>query len=438
MTMLDGHVSAAGHHGDQAAVEISLNQEVLAVICRRGRRRLRDLQTSCQASLKLDRARSVLQVRGSHDAIKDVQRQLQMLTGPSVSVSPAVWAELMRTRTTAESSEAAVAMIQQECGCRIHIERSAQQIRLFGPQDVTVSAQHLLEILDDMCGEESVMMECPLHLDMDMLQTFAQEFGVTLQVEDKQITVLGIKGAVAEAAQELRKYESDNKLLERGCEAATPSDAAHSAILAAMAKLKVSEDGAESTNVSSPGTTFTHTDTGDSGEGNGSPPRGLMQGVVISKMPPASSPATNPQHESQINHSGGYSAYGSSANFCVHCGKRAEKIAGIGTPKFCIYCGQPMATGADSTHSDSGNSGHVYVKPHKPHNGFSYANQMPVMPMQQFLPSPQYGNQMMPPGMVMLVPMAGAANGLQQRMVDPNRWVPPHTMPMGYAMPTYE
>merc|ERR1719310_394387 len=124
------------------------------------------MQASTNASLKLDRARGVLQVKGDLESIDEVRNQLQRLTGPFVGVTAAVWAELMRTRTNLNTSEAAVAQIQQESGCRIHIERSAQQIRLFGPQDVTVSAQHLLEILDDMCGEESVMMECPLHLDM--------------------------------------------------------------------------------------------------------------------------------------------------------------------------------------------------------------------------------------------------------------------------------
>merc|ERR1719182_559977 len=117
------------------------------------------MQASTNASLKLDRARGVLQVKGDLESIDEVRNQLQRLTGPFVGVTAAVWAELMRTRTNLNTWEAAVAQIQQESGCRIHIERSAQQ---------------LLDKLDRMCIQESVTMASPSQVDEEKLQPFAE------------------------------------------------------------------------------------------------------------------------------------------------------------------------------------------------------------------------------------------------------------------------
>merc|ERR1719482_1732873 len=118
------------------------------------------MQASTNASLKLDRARGVLQVKGDLESIDEVRNQLQRLTGPFVEVTAAVWAELMRTRTVLTTADSAVARIQNASGCRIHIERNAQQIRLFGPQDSIAIAQLLLEKLDRMCTQESIGMSC--------------------------------------------------------------------------------------------------------------------------------------------------------------------------------------------------------------------------------------------------------------------------------------
>merc|ERR1719287_218482 len=98
---------------DTQTVEIALDPELLATFCRRSRRRLRDVQASCQASVKLDRARGVLRVTGPESSIDAVRKQLAGLTGPRRDVTQAVWAELMRTRKMCNSLEATVARFQE-------------------------------------------------------------------------------------------------------------------------------------------------------------------------------------------------------------------------------------------------------------------------------------------------------------------------------------
>lgn len=139
----------------EKCVEIHLDSELLNILCRRGRRRLRLIQTDCGVGARLDRARSVLHVSGSEAAVQDVRRQLSSLRGPRKAVSPAVWAELMRTRTLADSSEdGLVAWLQQESGCRIHIERTRQEVRIFGPNEDVAVAEQMLEELERSCTED--------------------------------------------------------------------------------------------------------------------------------------------------------------------------------------------------------------------------------------------------------------------------------------------
>jgi hypothetical protein len=338
------------HRGSKAAtldqdrettVEIVLSGEVLAAMCRRGRRRLRDIQASSQAVLKLDRMRGVLHVTGKKTSIADVRRQLESVTGPCIKVSGAVWAELMRTRTTLDPSQAAIERIQSESGCRIHIERTALQLRLFGPKDKVAIAQHLLDELASMVVEESVHMACSQYLSQEMLQCFASEFGVTLQVEERRIIVLGIQGAVMEAAKELRDYASDQRQFELDRQAGKPSDAARWAIEAALAKLRRSRKMYAEGALSDASTSL------DSlppvAQDDMHAPVAQMDGVVISKMPPPSSKASSSQraqklYASQLYHADAGPTYGDCGDFCVNCGRPSNRNP---SANFCIFCGSP-------------------------------------------------------------------------------------------------
>jgi hypothetical protein len=337
---------------DTESKEITLTPEVLEALRRRGGRRLRDIQSSSQASLKLDRVRGVLDVTGTKASIADVLRQLDGVNGPCVKVAGPVWSELMRTRTNTDPTQSAVARIQRQSGVRIHIERTSLEIRLFGPNSKVAVGQQLMSVLDAACVEEGVEMESPASLDSETLQSFANEFGISCIVEEKQIMILGIKGAVIEAATELRTYEADKARFEQARQATKPNDVCRSAIEGLMTQLKM-EAAKISTdeNISCESTTI---DSLPSFEKDDSfvPSENQMQGIVIAKLPPAD--LQRPDKKKQTSSDSAKPSFsacpdcGDSGNFCVHCGQPQKKMVSgfgacrrCGASNFCVFCGQP-------------------------------------------------------------------------------------------------
>jgi hypothetical protein len=326
----------------------------------------------------------------------------------------------MRTRTNPEPSQAAVARLQQQSDCRIHIERNIEQVRLFGPKNRLNDAQRLLQELSAMCIEEEVDMQCPRYLDLQMLQTFAQEFGVTLQVEENHITVLGIDAAVKTAAGELRKYDHDQNHFDNGIAVGKGSDDALMAVSAAMTRL-VGDGDIGSTSIN-PGTATQNSSiqTADN----------VMQGAVISKMPlPATSgskgngskrPVQNVNYtQLQAQHVQGMNVESyevcptcGGGNFCVNCGKPTRKIVDCpqaGCPtchsvRFCIYCGQPTERTVVCEPSTPTYKPNMY-----------YAEQVPMMPM-QFLQAGAMPNAV-PSGMANAMQMASPQPYAQDGMM---------------------
>lgn len=195
--------------GCPAVVDILLDGELLAALCRRSRRRLRDLQANCQAAVRLDRARSVLRVCGHEDALRAVRQQLAGLSGPRRTVPSAVWAELMRTRTMLSGPHAHVSRLQERSGCRVHIERSRREVHLFGAGAGVAVADELLQELVGRCCEEDVDVDDPASLSAHALQVLAYACDVTFRIEGPGIVVMGLKPEVARGAAELRKYLAD-------------------------------------------------------------------------------------------------------------------------------------------------------------------------------------------------------------------------------------
>lgn len=185
--------------------EIPLNQELLASFSGRGRRRLRDLKQATETVLKLDRAKSCLQVRGTERSIADLRRHLETLIGHRRCVSAGAWAELMRTRTVIDSSEAAIQHIQEESGCRVHIERTTQEVRLYGPEQSLKVADRLLKELT----EETDVQQVEGMLSPELLEQVTLRQGVTLRMRETCIEVLGRKAATRAAAAELEKLIKD-------------------------------------------------------------------------------------------------------------------------------------------------------------------------------------------------------------------------------------
>merc|ERR1719277_1098332 len=85
--------------------------------------------------------------------------QLAVISAPRKPVSGAVWAELMRTRMfEANSPSATLSQLQQGSGCRVHIERHRQEVRLFGTSEAIEKAEDLIEQLAEKVTERVVMV----------------------------------------------------------------------------------------------------------------------------------------------------------------------------------------------------------------------------------------------------------------------------------------
>lgn len=207
----------SGSLSSDCTVEIPLSDDLISSFCRRSRRRFREIQDATEAQVKLDRNRGVLRVCGSAEAVGAVQRQLESLGGPRIHVDAAVWAELMRTRTLQDRSLSAVAHLQQASGCRIHIERSRREVRLFGAADSVEIAEKILEDLVSRCVEVSVRSPGLPEGDefSEVLEALANSCAVTFYVPTEMdgreglVTVLGVKASVHTAAEELRRYFAD-------------------------------------------------------------------------------------------------------------------------------------------------------------------------------------------------------------------------------------
>jgi hypothetical protein len=192
----------------QVTAEVLLEPELFNSLLRRGRRRLKDIQASCQVNMRLDKLHGVLHITGSEHCVGAARHLIAGLGGPRKIVRKAVWAELLRTRTLQSGEEANVARIQQESGCRIHIERSRQEVRLFGHAEAIAIAEKLLKELDQECIEKTVPMKVGASTS-PALQALAHSCGVTLQLEENQILVLGLQDSVNEAVKDLNRYLHD-------------------------------------------------------------------------------------------------------------------------------------------------------------------------------------------------------------------------------------
>lgn len=186
------------------ACEIPLNDELLTSFSGRGRRRLRDLKQQTETVLKLDKNKSCLQVRGTEKSIADLRQHLETLIGHRRPISAPVWAELMRTRTQT-TSDAAIQYIQEQSGCRVHIERQTHEVRLYGPDENLKVADRLLKEL----GRDTDLRVVEGMVSPQLLERVALSKGVTMRVRDTFIEVLGRTSATEEACAELEK------LLER-------------------------------------------------------------------------------------------------------------------------------------------------------------------------------------------------------------------------------
>jgi len=239
----------SGHgHGTYFA-EIHLDPELHASFCRRGRRRLKEIQMSSRAQLKFYRARGVLRVGGSEAQVAEVKRQLECLGGPRKSIRNAAWSELMRTRMSDDANSSVCQRIQQLSNCRVHIERTSKEVRLFGPKDAVAVASHLLDELQQLCIETLVEFDVGVNLVGEKIQQIAQQQCVTIVFEEgdqntpSRANVCGFEFAVAAALKALETYEANPKMeIQEGL-----SEPVLASLAATLAKLSVGDESGTST-----------------------------------------------------------------------------------------------------------------------------------------------------------------------------------------------
>lgn len=188
--------------------EVGLEPELINSLYRRGRRRLRDIQSNCGVNVWLDKLRGVLHLSGSKESVAAAKNLIAGLGGPRKRVSTAMWAELLRTRKLQSGAEAAVARIQLDSGCRIHVERASQEVHLFGDSVSVEKAEQLLNDLDRNCVEETLSLDTS-QINSASLQLLANSCGVTLQTQENEVCILGLRGNVEKAVGTLNEHRED-------------------------------------------------------------------------------------------------------------------------------------------------------------------------------------------------------------------------------------
>jgi hypothetical protein len=196
----------------QVTEEISLEPELINSLYRRGRRRLRDIQTNCGVNVWLDKLRGVLHLSGSKASVAAAKNLIAGLGGPRKRISAAMWAELLRTRKLQSGAEAAVSRIQLQSGCRIHVERGSQEVHLFGDMESVATADALLKELDQHCMEETIKLDAE-SFNSVALQEIANSCGVTLQTGKDYICILGLRDSVRKAVATVNERREDLELL---------------------------------------------------------------------------------------------------------------------------------------------------------------------------------------------------------------------------------
>jgi len=195
----------AASSGEKIHEEIKLSASVESSLCRRGRRRFRELQANSSAKIRFDRARAVLKCFGTESEILAVRRKLECLGGVRKVVPTAVWCELMRTRLDENPEKSMLQWMQTQCGCRIHIERSLQEVRLFGPDENTKHGLELIQEFSERCVEAAIPSKSDSMPD-SVVKAITDTYQVTVNVEMRQVMVYGLKDAVEQAKHEVESY----------------------------------------------------------------------------------------------------------------------------------------------------------------------------------------------------------------------------------------
>lgn len=186
-------------------VELPLDPCVLASLCRRGRKKLKQLERDYPVHVLLDRQHQFLAVTGPEDAVAQVKKVVNAMVGPRIKVRAPLWAELLRTRSLPEP-ECLVETVQSLCDCRVHIERSQHEVRIFGEEASIQQAEAMLRKMESTCIEKSIPVRDVSVLSAKALEDLADDHSVSLRLDATSVALLGTKDNVERAAVPVQEY----------------------------------------------------------------------------------------------------------------------------------------------------------------------------------------------------------------------------------------
>lgn len=176
----------------RTTVQIPLDDALVNGFRRRGRRKLREIEEACPDVLvKFDKASGCLVVKGAWEAVRRVQDQVDCMRGPRKQLSPALWAELMRTRSCPLG---VLERLQAAVGARLHIERQRSEVRIFGPIAAVAQAELLLDRMELACVE--VCLEGVATPSQEELELWSSTWCVSFRREAGRLWVLGFRALV--------------------------------------------------------------------------------------------------------------------------------------------------------------------------------------------------------------------------------------------------
>ncbi|CAK9034859.1 unnamed protein product [Durusdinium trenchii] len=140
------------------SISLPLSSHLMGLLSsRRGKQRLRAVEQQSGAQLLLDLHWQAIHISGWPKSIGKAQELLDVMEGFVVEVSHAMWAELMRCRseeTATDDLPLTLSKLQELLGYRVHVERDALALRIFGPKHEALNAQKVLQRLEELCSSE--------------------------------------------------------------------------------------------------------------------------------------------------------------------------------------------------------------------------------------------------------------------------------------------
>ena len=213
-TFFAAHSNTMASGGVYITVHLSLTEQALSVTKTvRWRGRLREILAQCPPDtvVKVNKELRVLEITSTPEGVQIAQRQVEERLGPVKELSTAVWRELLRTR----QGLGALNLIQKLTDCRLHLQRHASHVRLFGSGHAVAMASSLLDHLEEMCAEAQV--EAPVEkLSQSILDSIARHSCVTLQTQGSKLCLMGFKTAIQDAMEEIGKVISSPDLIPGG------------------------------------------------------------------------------------------------------------------------------------------------------------------------------------------------------------------------------